>query len=167
MIHVHGSRIWSDAPVTLDFGSIGKGSALMGAAAMLRSAGIENALINAGGDLFALGTHGNRPWRIGVRDPRSDGLLGTLNLGPGETVSSSGDYERFYTEGPRRYHHIIDPRTGYPSQGTAGTTVLGRDAELAHAASTALMVAGREGFDALVMKLGVESALLVTSDGSS
>lgn len=164
-IHEYGAEIRSDAPVTLDLGSIAKGSALAGAAALLRAYGVENALINAGGDLIAVGARGDRPWRVGVRDPRSADIIGIIALSPGENVSSSGDYERFYISGPRRYHHIIDPRTGYPSEGTAGTTVVGRDAELAHVASTALMVAGRSGFDALAARLGIDCALLVTTNG--
>jgi FAD:protein FMN transferase len=165
-LHQDANRVWSDTLVTLDIGSIGKGSALSGAAALLRANGLQNFLVNAGGDIYASGSHGERPWRVGVRDPRSAGILGVLTLGAGETVSSSGDYERFFVSGTRRYHHIIDPRTGYPSNGTAGTTVLCRDAELAHVASTGLMVAGREGFDALVQQLGIEFALLVADDGT-
>lgn len=165
-VHADANRVWSDSPVTLDFGSIGKGSALAGAAALLRANGLHDFLINAGGDIYALGSHGEKPWRIGVRDPRSPAILGVLTLASGETVSSSGDYERFFLSGGQRYHHIIDPRTGRPSAGTAATTVVCRDAELAHVASTGLMVAGRAGFEALVQRLGIEFALLVTEDGT-
>lgn len=165
-VHQDADRVWSDSPVTLDFGSIGKGGALAGAAALLRANGLRDFLINAGGDIYAVGSHGEKPWRIGVRDPRSTGILGILTLASGETVSSSGDYERFFLSGGHRYHHIIDPRTGRPSTGTVATTVICRDAELAHVASTGLMVAGRAGFEALVERLGIEFALLVTDDGA-
>jgi thiamine biosynthesis lipoprotein len=164
-LHENAGHFWSDSPVALDVGSIGKGGALTGAASLLVANGLRNFLVNAGGDIYAVGTHDGRPWRIGVRDPRSPGILGVLTLESGETVSTSGDYERYFVDARRRYHHIIDPRTGYPSTGTAGTTVLCRDAELAHVASTGLMIAGRQGFDVLVRRLGIEVAMLVTTDG--
>jgi thiamine biosynthesis lipoprotein len=100
-----------------------------------------------------------------VRDPRSSGVLGTIELASGEAALSSGDYERRYESGGEVYHHIIDPRSGRPARGAAGTTVVSADPVLGNAGATALMVAGAEGFAETVRRLGIDCALLVTPDG--
>jgi thiamine biosynthesis lipoprotein len=102
---------------------------------------------------------------VGVRDPRSSGVLGTIDLEPGEAALSSGDYERRYESGGEVFHHIIDPRTGRPSRGAAGTTVVSADPVLGNAAATALMVAGPDRFEEIARRLGVDCALLVAPDG--
>jgi FAD:protein FMN transferase len=164
-LHLEGNRLWSDAPVQLELAGVAKGSALAAGAKLLRSEGIANALIVAGGDVIAIGARGQRAWRIGVRDPLKAGVIGTIDLAPGEAALSSGDYERRFEAHGDTYHHIIDPRTGRPTRGTAGTTVISRDAELGNAAATALMVGGPERFRQLTERLGVQCALLVASDG--
>jgi thiamine biosynthesis lipoprotein len=92
-------------------------------------------------------------------------VIGRLELEPGESASTSGDYERSYTSDGRRYHHILDPDTGEPATGSAGVTVLAADAELADAASTALMVAGPGRFRDVSAALGIVSALMITTSG--
>ena len=101
------------------------------------------------------------PGASGVRDPRGPGILGTVDLAPGETIASSGGYEHRFEAGGKKFHHILDPRTGEPARGTAGTTVISRDAELADAAATALMVAGPARFAEIARRMGVDTALLV------
>ncbi|MDO9371877.1 MAG: Gx transporter family protein [Gammaproteobacteria bacterium] len=122
--------------VQLDVGAIGQGYAVDVAIAHLRKLGIENAMVNASGDIRVIGRHGNRPWRIGIRDPRGSGILASIELHGDESIVTSGTYERYFDYAGKRYHHIIDPRTGYPAQGTLSVTVLARDA-----ASTALVLA--------------------------
>ena len=165
VLHLDGRQLSTAAPVTLELAGIAKGSALAAGAAMLRAAGIHSALIVAGGDVLALGSRGPRPWRIGVRDPLGPGVLGRIDLLDGEAAVSSGNYERQFSAGGRRYHHIIDPRTGHPARGAAGTTVIGRDPELANAAATTLLVGGPAAFTGLARQLGIDCALLVTEDG--
>jgi thiamine biosynthesis lipoprotein len=82
--------------VQIDLGAYAKGYAVDQAIAYLRGVGITNALVNAGGDLRAIGRRGERPWRIGIRQPRAAGVLATLELGEDESVLTSGDYERFF-----------------------------------------------------------------------
>jgi thiamine biosynthesis lipoprotein len=154
-----------DRPIKLAFGGIAKGTALNEAAAMLMRMGIRNAIIDAGGDLQVLGMRGDRMWRIGIRDPHSAGVLGTLDVAPGEAIVTSGNYERYFKYQGTRYHHLLDPRTGLPVTHTAGVTVVEADAELADAAATALMVAGAQRFHEIAGRMGIEFALLVTSDG--
>lgn len=164
-LRLDGLQLSTTAAVTLDLASVAKGSALVAGAAALRAAGIRDALIVAGGDVLALGSRGQRPWRVGVRDPLGPGLLGHVDLADGEAAVSSGTYERHFDAGGRRFHHIIDPRNGRPAQGAAGSTVIGSDPELANAAATTLLVGGPEDFDDLTRRLGLRCALLVATDG--
>jgi thiamine biosynthesis lipoprotein len=133
---------------------------------LLRSRGIGNAIVNAGGDLRAIGRHGNRPWRIGVRDPRGEGVLAAIDTEGDESVFTSGDYERYFVYQGRRYHHIIDPRDGYPTQGVTSVTVIHREAALADAAATALFVAGPGDWPRVAALLGVEQVMLVETSGT-
>ncbi|MEF8792590.1 FAD:protein FMN transferase [Thiohalorhabdus sp.] len=134
----------------LDVGGIAKGLALDRAARILRQNGVSDALINAGGDLRALGRRGDRPWRIGIRNPRDrDAVMAVVALEPGEAIVTSGDYERTFQHDDRRYHHLLDPATGRPARAARQATVLGPRATEADAWSTALFVAGSDGLDRL------------------
>jgi len=164
-LELDGRRLRSSGPIILDFGGIAKGTALASAAALLHDHGIENAIVNAGGDLVVLGSHGDRPWRVGIRDPRSVEVLRSMDLRPGEAIVTSGDYERFFKHAGKRYHHLLDPRSGYPVTSTASVTVIDDDPELADAAATALMVGGPTLFPTLPQQLGIRYALLIDADG--
>jgi len=152
-------------PLKLALGGIAKGTALAASMKLLAEHGIENALVDAGGDVQVIGRKGDRAWRIGIRDPRGPGVIGTVALRPGEAILSSGDYERFFELDGTRFHHLLDPHTGLPVAHTAGVTVIHRDAELADAAATALMAAGPERFVELAARLNVRLALLITANG--
>lgn len=166
-VTVEGDRVRSaNLAVQLDFGAFAKGYAVDLAIAWLRELGIESAIVNAGGDLRAIGRHGDRPWRIGIRDPRGPGVLASVEIDGDESVFTSGDYERFYDWEGRRYHHIIDPRTGYPSVGLSSATVIHTEAALADAAATALLVAGPDGWKAVARDLGLALVMVVGEDGS-
>lgn len=164
-VHLENDGIWSEAPVALDCNALAEGAALRAGAELLRARGIDHALIDTGGDLLAVGRNGRRYWRIGVRNPLGTGMLGTVDLQSGEAVASSGRYERRFGAAGE-YHHILDPRTGRPTRGSSGTTVIDRDPELADAAATTLMVAGAERFKEITGRMGVEYALLVTDEGT-
>jgi thiamine biosynthesis lipoprotein len=106
---------FEDEAVAIDLGGIAKGHGVDRAVAALRAAGVEHALVNVGGDLRVLGERpGGGPWRVGVRDPL-DGrrIAETFDLTDG-AVATSGDAERFFEHGGRRYHHILDAETGAP-----------------------------------------------------
>ncbi|MFP4560114.1 MAG: FAD:protein FMN transferase [Thiohalorhabdus sp.] len=134
----------------LDLGGIAKGYAVDRAATVLKEHGVDNALINAGGDLRALGARGDRPWRIGIRDPRDrERVLAVVALRDGEAIVTSGDYERSFTHDGRRYHHLLDPDTGRPARRARQATVLGPRATETDAWSTALFVAGTRGLERL------------------
>lgn len=150
----------------IDLGGIGKGYAVDHVVADLARRGIPAALVNAGGNLKSWGEPPGRGWRIGIRDPYRPGVMATLALAAGEAVSTSGDYERMFDHDGTRYHHILDPRTGYPVAGLHAVTVVHADAALADAASTALFVAGPEQWRPVAAALGIAQALVVQADGT-
>ncbi|MDH4274796.1 MAG: FAD:protein FMN transferase, partial [Gammaproteobacteria bacterium] len=152
--------------VLLDFGGYAKGMAVDNAIQRLQDQGIKNAIVNAGGDLRAIGDKGGRPWVIGIRDPRGPGMLAALSVEDGEAVFTSGDYERYYDYNGRRYHHIFDPRTASPTVGTASVTVVYATGAKADASATALMVAGPAHWQQTARTLGLKQVMLVASDGS-
>ncbi len=153
--------------VRLDLGGIGKGFAGLRAAEALREHGVRAALISLGGDLVTVGKPAERPWRMGVRDPREDSVLAAVEARADESVFTSGDYERTFTHEDRRYHHILDPTTGYPAMGSRSVTVIHEDPVLADAAATALFIAGPEGWQALAERLGIRHVLLIDNDGEA
>lgn len=158
-------RVRSRNPaVQLDLGAIGKGAAVDRALAALRAAGVDHAMVNAGGDLRVIGRAGGRRWRAGIRDP-GGGVLATLALEPGEAVFTSGDYGRYRESGGERRGHVLDPRTGRPAAGAVQATVVGVNGAAADAAATALLVAGADGWWAVARSLGLRYAMIVGPDG--
>ena len=164
-IRIDGLNLQSDNPaVQLDFGGIAKGYAIDIACDMLRSQGIENAIVNAGGDLRAIGSHGERPWKIAVRSP-AGGIIGSLDTGEDEAIFTSGNYERFRQENEQRYPHILDPRTGWPVTELASVTVITSEGLVADAAATAITVAGLLEWEELARTLGLDQVMLVDEAG--
>ncbi len=131
----------------------------------MQSAGIANAIANAVGDLCVMGDHGDRPWRIAIRDPRHFDVLAEIALTSDECAMTSGNYERFREYNDRRYAHIIDPRTGWPVDHVASATVIAKDGGRADAAATALTVAGPEKWQTIAQKMELTQALLVDDTG--
>jgi thiamine biosynthesis lipoprotein len=164
-IRIDGSRLESSNPaVQLDFGAVAKGYAIDIACAQLRELGIDNAIVNAGGDLRVIGSHGERPWRIAVRAP-GGGIVGSLETGRDEAVFTSGNYERFRQEETTRYPHILDPRSGWPVEDLASVTVIAVEGLLADAAATALIVAGRSGWREVAQSLELDQVLMIDGGG--
>jgi len=119
------STAYSTNPtVKLDLGGYAKGYALDLAAHYLRQQHVKNALINIGGNIIAIGKHGDKPWRVGIQHPRAPTAIATLDLPDGWAVGTSGDYQRYFMLNGKRYCHIINPRTGYPAPHTQAVTVL-------------------------------------------
>lgn len=136
----------SDAVIQLDFGAIAKGYAIDRAIETLQNHGIANAVVNAGGDIRLIGQRFERAWRIGIKHPRkADQVLGWMALKGDLSLVTSGDYERFFLIAEKRYHHILDVRTGYPATQSQSVTVIATNATLADAWSTALFVLGFKG----------------------
>lgn len=158
-----------NAALQLDLGGYAKGYALDRAAAILKQQGISNALINIGGNVLALGTHGSRSWRVGIQHPRKPGPLATLELHDGEAIGTSGDYQRYFELGGKRYCHLIDPRSGQPVQEVQAVTVLTRGARagvLSDAASKPLFIAGADAWLAAAQNMQLNEALLIDAGGT-
>jgi thiamine biosynthesis lipoprotein len=153
------------AGMKLGLGGIAKGYALDRAAALLEARGFHDFLLTGGGQVVARGRRGDRPWRIGVRDPRGERDEIFARVEPGDaSLSTSADNESFFEVAGVRYHHILDPRTGWPARGLRSATVLHPDATLADALSTAVLVLGRERGLEVARRLGAE-ALVVDERG--
>ncbi|MDO8206804.1 MAG: FAD:protein FMN transferase [Gallionella sp.] len=154
--------------VQLDLGGYAKGYALDRAARLLREQGIHNALINIGGNVLALGQHGKRPWRVGIQHPRKSGALAALDLHDGEAIGTSGDYQRYFMLGDKRYCHLIDPRNGHPMQGVQAVTILTHGVHagvLSDAASKPLFIGGIKGWRAAAERMSLSEAMLVDGSG--
>lgn len=175
-LRVDGLRVSSrNRSVALDFGGYLKGVALDRAAASLKQDGVAHALINIGGNVMALGSRdaAGTPWRIGIQHPRPQTVggapLATLELKDGEAIGTSGDYHRYFDVAGRRYCHLLDPRSGFPADGTQAVTVLIAPGAAAGMRSDALskpiFIAGRE-WRAMAQKLGVDAVLRVGADGT-
>ena len=127
----------------LAVGGIAKGYAVDRAINVLKEQGIENALINAGGDLYCLGTKNGNPWKVGIQDPRNtNDLAEVLKISAEMAVATSGDYQRFYMHDEIRYHHILNPETGMPGRKSQSATIIAGNAEQADAYATALFLLG-------------------------
>lgn len=149
--------------VMAHLGGIGKGYAVDRVAAILHNAGFKDFMIQFGGDLYLAGHRGGRPWRAAIRDPRGpvDKAFAALDLSD-ETFSTSGDYERFFIAGGRRYHHIIDPDTGEPARGCRSVTIVAKTGTVADALSTGVFVMGPEKGMALIERLPDVEGVIVS-----
>ncbi|MBI5435930.1 MAG: FAD:protein FMN transferase [Nitrosomonadales bacterium] len=168
-----GRGVWVSSrnpAVLLDLGGYAKGYALDRAAELLKQQGIHNALINIGGNVLALGAHGERAWRIGIQHPRKPGPIATMELHDGEAIGTSGDYQRYFESGGKRYCHLIDPRNGRPVQGVQAVTILThgvRAGVLSDASSKPLFISGSAGWRNAAQKMNLTEALLIEGDGTA
>jgi FAD:protein FMN transferase len=155
----------TQAGMALDLGGIAKGYAVDRAVAVMQDHGIRQALVNAGGDIRGLGTRPDgKPWRIGIQHPRETGLLGVVEIRDAAIVTS-GDYERGFIHDGVRYHHLFDPRTGYPARDCQSVTILAPSTEAADAYATAVFVLGPERGLALIEAHDELEGLIVGADG--
>jgi len=151
--------------LALDFGAIAKGYAIDRGISIFKQLGVKHAIINAGGDMRILGSHGTQPWRIAIRHPRHDKPLGWIEVDKDTSIVTSGDYERFYMYQGQRYHHILNPRTGSPSTEHQSVTVVAFDATLADAWSTGLFVLEKNRGAKMIGTKQVSGALWISKDG--
>jgi thiamine biosynthesis lipoprotein len=131
-----------EADMGVDLGGIGKGYGVDQAVLVLREWGIRNALVNLGGDLYAMGvSEDGDPWKVGVQSPDdAQDLVATLPMSD-RGVATSGDYQRYFEHQGMRYHHLLDPETGAPSRvDTRSVTVAAEDCMAADAAATTVFV---------------------------
>lgn len=147
--------LFHEADMGIDLGGIGKGYGVDRAVAVLRDWGIQNGLVNLGGDLYALGvSEDGDPWKVGVRSPDDpEGLVAKLQMSD-RGVATSGDYHQFFEHQGRRYHHLLDPETGAPSLARLrSVTVAAETCMAADAGATAAFVASPAGASRAIHKM--------------
>ena len=165
-IELAGNRIHFTRPgVRIDLGGIAKGYAVDRAVEIVSDCGISRAMISAGGDSRIVGDRDGRPWLIGIRHPREAGEIALRLPLSDSAISTSGDYERYFIVDGKRVHHILDPATGRPSEGSWSATVIGPDAMTTDALSTTIFILGANEGLALVEKLDGFDAILIDSSG--
>jgi thiamine biosynthesis lipoprotein len=151
--------------VRIDLGGIAKGYAVDRCIDLLLQAGVQDALVSAGGDSRVIGNHRDHPWNVGIRDPRNhDGLVSVVPL-ENAAISTSGDYERFFEENGVRYHHIIDPGTGDSARRLHSASIIAGHATDTDALSTSVFVLGVEKGLQLINSLPDTEAILVDNEG--
>jgi len=168
------SVTFRQAGMSIDLGGVAKGYVVDRGLAVLRRAGIRDAMITAGGDLRAI----TSPLTVGRRyiwiqhprpanpDSAASSFFGRFKLEGDAAVSTSGDYERFFINDNKRYHHIVDPYTGYPADKTISATVVAATSIQADALSTALFVLGPERGIALANSLPAVEAVMIYKNGN-
>jgi thiamine biosynthesis lipoprotein len=162
-ITIKSGEILLSPGVELDWGGIAKGFAIDLASQAMIHAGIADGFINAGGDLYCWGKNPDQEsWRIGIKHPRGGGvsvILFITDLG----AATTGDYQRFFIQEGIRYHHVFDPKSGYPSKGKQSVTVIGPETSVCDALSTALFVSGQP--EKILQKFPDYGAILIDSEG--
>lgn len=151
--------------VRISLGGIVRGYAVERGVEILLERNIQHAIVTAGGDSKLLGDNLGEPWVVGIRDPRDDKKDATSLRIQDEAISTSGDYGRYFIEDGQRFHHIIEPATGLPARGVHSATVIGPDAVIADALSTAVFIMGVEDGIALLEALPDYGGLLIDAEG--
>lgn len=156
--------------VAVDLGGFAKGWALDRVAGMLHARGVNNALINIGGNVLALGSKDGESWKVGLQHPRKPMAMASIELHDGEAIGTSGDYQRFFEKDGKRYAHLIDPRNGRPGEQVQAATVIapaGRQAGTISDASTKpIFVGGPETALRYAQRFGVQDILIVDAAGT-
>lgn len=167
-LHVDASRSRAQlahAGMALDLGGIAKLPILQSTMQVLAGHGIHHAMIDGGGDVLCCGQRLGHDWRVGIRDPLAPHrLLGVLNLRDA-VVASSGDYERGFDLDGRRWHHVLDPATGWPTQGMRGVALLAPDVDAVNGLGAAMMVAGPDAARGWLAQRPQVQALLAMPQG--
>lgn len=167
-IQLEDNRVhFAEIGMKIDLGAAAKGYIIDMGMLILQEAGICSAIIEGGGDFRIIGSHPERDkWRIGVRHPRKEGieLAGVLKT-EAKGIATSGDYERYFFQAGKRYHHIFNPETGYPARPCISVTITAESAFFADALATAVFAAGPGQGMNLIKKLDSIEGLIIYQDG--
>lgn len=159
--------VFQNDNMAIDFGASGKGIACDQVMEYLEKSKVEGAVVSIGGSVVVYGSKGDqKPWYIGIRDPRGneDEILGVMDCKDHTFISTSGDYEKFFEKNFKRYHHILDPRTGYPADNELmAVTIVGDNGFLSDVLSTTCFVLGLEKGMKYAQEKGFEG-VFVTKD---
>ncbi|MCX8104391.1 MAG: FAD:protein FMN transferase [Ignavibacterium album] len=148
--------------VGLNFGAIAKGYAVDKAIEILKTVGIESALVNAGGEIKVIG----KDWKVGIQHPRDErDIIAVVRL-ENNSVATSGDYEQFFEVDGIRYHHLLDPKSGYPARGLQSVTIINPSNTFADALATAVFVMGKDEGIKLIESLDDTEGMIVDGNGN-
>ena len=159
-----GTVFLSRKGMRIHLGGIGKGYAVDHAVTILRDRGVANFMVQAGGDMYVGGQRDGHPWSLGIADPRGDHKpFATIAL-TDSTLSTSGDYERFFMKDGVRYHHILDLRVGQPARASRSVTLVTDRAVIADALAKGIFILGPSAGMALVERLPHVDAVIVSAN---
>jgi len=167
VIFADSSVMLRDPGMLVDLGGIAKGYIIDRAVAFLQSHGIRAGIVEAGGDLRIFGNHPFRPlWKIGIKHPRHarEGMLAVLETPPA-SIATSGDYERYFISDGVRYHHLLDPETGFPARPCVSVTICAPSALEADAYATAVFIAGPDRGRTLISEMPDLEGVIVWQSG--
>ncbi len=153
--------------MAIDLGGVAKGYATSQAVRVLKECGIQNAIVNSGGDMYCLGMRSPASqWRVGIQHPRNKNkIFAELKL-KDMAIDTSGDYEKFFTLEGKRYSHIIDPRTGYPiGDDTVSSTIIAKDPAVADMMATSMCVLGLKGLKIVNGMDGIDAIIIKNNNG--
>lgn len=150
--------------MVLNLGGVAKGYIVSKAVEALKREGVERGIVHAGGDMTVFQKDEKTPFTIGIQHPRESKLLGEAFVFNG-AVATSGDYERYFIKDGVRYHHILDPKTGYPANKNRSVTIIAEDPTLADGLSTAVFVMGPDKGMELIEKLKGVEGVIVDAEG--
>ncbi len=167
---VDGNTVTLPDDMGLDLGGVAKGYIADRLTEFLRDRGIASALINLGGNVVTIGRRAtdDQPWVVGIQDPKAESGVNKLTLrGESLSVVTSGNYERYFILDGIRYHHLLDPRTGWPvNAGLDSVTILSKSSAIGDALSTAAYILGEEkGLELIKQYEGVD-AIFIRTDGT-
>jgi len=160
-IHIEGNSVYLPAGTNIGLGGIAKGYAVDRAAHVLAQAGFTDSMVDGGGDVLLSGTKNGAPWHLGIQDPRKEhGQIVGVAAVSNRALVTSGDYERFRIVNGVRYHHIIDPRTGWPATASISVSVMSKSAEQGVVLAKGIFMLGPEKGLALARSQGVEAMVI-------
>jgi len=162
-IFIKNNNIKLEKDMKITLGGIAKGYIIDKAIEKLKKQNIQHALVNAGGDMRAIGNKGKQPWKIALQNPRNKLQRITIIPLNNTAVATSGDYERYYDKN-KKFHHIVDPRTGYSATELISVTIIAETALEADALATSVFVLGKEQGLELVETLENTEALIITKN---
>lgn len=169
---IDGANVSSSNPaVEIDLGGFAKGWALDHSAKYLRQQRVLNALINIGGNVLALGKKDQEPWTVGLQHPRQPEAMATIALKDGESIGTSGDYQRYFMQGNKRYSHLIDPRTGQPAQGVQAVSIIAPPSQnaglISDVATKPMFIGGVANSWMYAQRFGVKDVLVINEQGDA
>jgi thiamine biosynthesis lipoprotein len=165
VVSPEGKILLKKKGMEIDLGGIAKGYAVDKAFSLLISLGYKNLIVNAGGDLRVGGTKLDQPWSIGIQHPReSQNIITRISISDG-AIATSGDYEKFFIHQGKRYHHILNPKDGFPAEGCQSVSMICKKGMMADALATAVFVLGPEKGYSLCQRLEGVNFLIIDKGG--